>query len=189
MHLNAFTIIIITPETLLSISFFRVWTLSSQSCLAYYYPYKTHKRQKTILYIKKITFGAKWILCFFIQSRAWKLWLLEPQYSKLSTFSLLWLLHMIHINVCVVFFLQLVSFILLFLLPTPTSQPNTLARFCLGFSDCLKWTVFLLLPKYLWKPLSIFKLIELKSYFITRKQPHSYVTGPHRSLIILHFIP
>lgn len=59
MHLNAFTIIIITPETLLSISFFRVWTLSSQSCLAYYYPYKTHKRQKTILYIKKNYFWGK----------------------------------------------------------------------------------------------------------------------------------
>lgn len=79
MYINTLTvrIVIITPNALWNVSPCRVWTLSTQSYIAYHYFYITHKGRKQFSYIQKLNthfLEKKSIVRSFIKSRVWRIW-------------------------------------------------------------------------------------------------------------------
>lgn len=94
-------------------------------------------------------------------------------------------LPLIYMNTCIVFFL---SYFLLFCFSTSLKPHISTEHIILS---CFQWRFkmnSILLPKCLWKPLLIFKLIVFKLYFMTQKEPCSHVPGYHCSLMIMYFI-
>lgn len=146
MYINAFTVrtVMLNAGTLWNTSFCRCWTLSTQCCIAYHYPYITHKGRKQIGFIQTLKndfFGKKSIVCSFIQSRAWRVRYPEPQHSRLPVSSPLGYYIWCQ-GVCVLYFSSAV-----FLNPAssglsgPTSQLNTPGRFGLVFNEYWKRTL------------------------------------------------
>lgn len=89
----------------------------------------------------------------FIQSGAWRIGLLEPQCSKLYTWSPLWPLHSIHLNKCCNFFF--VSYFVLFFFSS-SLKPHIAADHAGKSLSYFQWKFkmnHILLPKCLWKPL------------------------------------